>query len=90
MQKIRVLLILFILVEHVQSVGLQATTAAPESSSMSRIKRRPVWMDDYISGEDENEDEEVQFVMFVDGLVQSAFFANSDPTSFETAMRSEN
>lgn len=63
---------------------------ASESSKETRKKRAPVWLSDY-DIRTEDDDVIAQFALFVDGLVQFAFFAESkDPVYFEEAVRSEN
>lgn len=59
-------------------------SANPTTSNAREIRviRAPVWMNDYVIGEDVIGEEEY-------GQIHCAFFASSDPISFEEAVQSE-
>lgn len=63
----------------------------PENSRETRNRKKPVWMRDYVTRTEDEDENLAQFALFVDGLVQFAFFAeSSDPACFEEAVHSEN
>ena len=64
-----------------EEIGSPSSHSSAEALEEGRVRRPPVWMKDYVSGEGLSEEEETHnFVMFT---------ITSDPTTFEQAVKSD-